>query len=142
MRLRDDRRALISRLFLEAGGAAKHLRLESDALEALAAWRWPGNVRELRSTLRSVVALADAGDSVTAAGLPAHLLGSQPPQPEQAPPYATPQAEPLVAITRHAIDEALKASDHDVAKAARRLGVHRSTIYRHLARQRDKPAGH
>ena len=33
-------------------------------------------------------------------------------------------------------DEALKASEHDVAKAARRLGVHRSTVYRHLARQR------
>ena len=43
-------------------------------------------------------------------------------------------------ITRHAIDEALRACDHDVARAARRLGVHRSTVYRHLARQRP-PAG-
>jgi transcriptional regulator of acetoin/glycerol metabolism len=47
-----------------------------------------------------------------------------------------------VAITRHAIDEALKACDHDVARAARQLGVHRSTVYRHLARQRDTSGTH
>jgi transcriptional regulator of acetoin/glycerol metabolism len=139
---RGDRHALISRLFLEAGGAAKHLRLESDALEALAAYRWPGNVRELRSTLRAVVALADAGDSVTAAMLPAHLVGAWTSPPDDATPHALPHAEPLMSITRHAIDEALKACDHDVAKAARRLDVHRSTIYRHLARQRGKPEAH
>ncbi|WP_432726005.1 sigma-54-dependent Fis family transcriptional regulator [Variovorax sp. W6] len=142
LRQRNDRHALISRLFLEAGGAAKRLQLEADALEALAAWRWPGNVRELRSTLRAIVALADAGDAVTAADLPAHLHTTPSSPPEPAPAHAAPQAEPLLAITRHAIDEALKACDHDVAKAARRLGVHRSTVYRHLARQRDKPTAH
>ncbi|SCX45099.1 sigma-54-dependent Fis family transcriptional regulator [Variovorax sp. EL159] len=142
---RSDRHALIARLFLESGGAAKHLRLEDDALEALAAYRWPGNVRELRSTLRAIVALADPGDSVDAPALPAHLRHGTPPvQPHGATAAdarpALQAAEPLVAITRHAIDEALKACDHDVARAARRLGVHRSTIYRHLARQRGKPA--
>jgi transcriptional regulator of acetoin/glycerol metabolism len=146
---RADRHALIARMFMESGGAARHLRLESDALEALAAYRWPGNVRELRSTLRAVVALADAGDAVTAAMLPAHLLGTPAPASAAACADANantfaapPHAEPLMAITRHAIDEALKGSDHDVAKAARRLGVHRSTVYRHLARQRGKPPSH
>ncbi|WP_295176387.1 sigma 54-interacting transcriptional regulator [Variovorax sp. SCN 67-20] len=139
---RADRHTLIARLFLESGGAAKHLRLESDALEALAAYRWPGNVRELRSTLRAVVALADTGDSVTAAALPAHLLGTHAAPTTDAATEAAlaPQAGPLQAITRHAIDEALKACDHDVSKAARRLGVHRSTVYRHIARQRGKPS--
>ncbi|MGJ7525080.1 sigma-54-dependent Fis family transcriptional regulator [Variovorax sp. GB1P17] len=142
---RADRHALIARLFLESGGAAKHLRLESDALEALTAYRWPGNVRELRSTLRAIVALSNPGDSVHVRTLPAHLHGTPPSQLQEdaaidaRPAQQQHTAEPLVAITRHAIDEALKASDHDVAKAARRLGVHRSTIYRHLARQRGKP---
>lgn len=143
---RQDRHALIARLFLESGGAIKHLRLEDDALEALASYRWPGNVRELRSTLRAVVALADTGDSVTASMLPAHLRGA-PALPSHADadvdvrtaPHA---AGPLVAITRHAIDGALKACDHDVARAARQLGVHRSTVYRHLARQRGAPGTH
>jgi transcriptional regulator of acetoin/glycerol metabolism len=141
---RGDRHALIERLFMESGGAAKHLRLEGDALAVLGAYRWPGNVRELRSTLRAVVALADAGDAVTAATLPAHLQGTQVAHPAHADDAAAftrpPPSEPLLAITRHAIDEALKACDHDVARAARRLGVHRSTVYRHLARERGKPA--
>ena len=139
LRERSDRGTLIARLFLESGGAAKHLRLEGDALAALAAYRWPGNVRELRSTLRAIVALADPGDSVTAHALPAHLCGTHAaPHEEQAvqAESASPHAEPLTAITRHAIDDALKACDHDVARAARRLGVHRSTVYRHLTRQR------
>jgi transcriptional regulator of acetoin/glycerol metabolism len=140
---RADRHALIARMFMESGGAAKRLHLESDALEALAAYRWPGNVRELRSTLRAVVALADAGDAVTAALLPAHLVGSAAQTHHNEGDAAAPApAEPLVAITRHAIDDALKACDHDVAKAARRLGVHRSTIYRHLARQRGNRPTH
>ncbi|RQO38839.1 transcriptional activator of acetoin/glycerol metabolism [Variovorax sp. KBW07] len=143
---RRDRHALIARLFLESGGAARHLRLEDDALQALASYRWPGNVRELRSTLRAVVALADTGDSVAAAMLPAHLRGA-PALPSHAAPDADLRtaphaAEPLVAITRHAIDEALKACDHDVARAARQLGVHRSTVYRHLARQRGTSGTH
>jgi transcriptional regulator of acetoin/glycerol metabolism len=143
---RQDRHALIARLFLESGGAIKHLRLEDDALEALASYRWPGNVRELRSTLRAVVALADTGDSVIASMLPAHLRGA-PALPSHADAdadvrTASHAAEPLVAITRHAIDEALKACDHDVARAARQLGVHRSTVYRHLARQRDTSGTH
>jgi len=87
------------------------------------------------------VALADTGDAVTAAMLPPHLLGDHVPPAEHAPAPTVPQAAPLQAMTRHALDEALKACDHDVAKAARRLGIHRSTIYRHLARQRGKPAG-
>jgi len=144
---RADRHALIERLFMEAGGAARQLRLEADALAMLAAYRWPGNVRELRSTLRAVVALADAGDSVTAAALPAHLRGMHTHTEMPCATGATaftppPPTEPLVAITRHAIDEALKACDHDVAKAARRLGVHRSTVYRHLARERGAPSAH
>ncbi|MGJ7568245.1 sigma-54-dependent Fis family transcriptional regulator [Variovorax sp. GB1R11] len=144
---RSDRHALIERLFMEAGGAARQLRLEADALAVLAAYRWPGNVRELRSTLRAVVALADAGDSVTAAALPAHLRGmhTHVEMPGAASAVAftpPPPTEPLVAITRHAIDEALKACEHDVAKAARRLGVHRSTVYRHLARERGAPSAH
>ncbi|MNT57226.1 Regulatory protein LuxO [compost metagenome] len=89
--------------------------------------------------LRALVALADPGDAVTADALPAHLQDAAPLADFNEATLSQPNA-PLQTITRHAIDEALRACDHDVARAARRLGVHRSTVYRHLARQRP-PAG-
>ncbi|MEJ8826661.1 sigma-54-dependent Fis family transcriptional regulator [Variovorax humicola] len=137
---RSDRHALIARLFLESGGAAKHLQLESDALEVLAAYRWPGNMRELRSTLRVVVALADMGDAVTTEMLPEHLRDACATSNEEYPSRisASPATVQLTDIKRCAIDDALNACDHDIANAARRLGVHRSTIYRHLAHRRHK----
>ncbi|MFS2054402.1 helix-turn-helix domain-containing protein [Variovorax sp. CT11-76] len=41
-------------------------------------------------------------------------------------------------ITRQAIAQALQDCGHDVAEASRRLGIHRSTVYRHLARERGR----
>ncbi|WP_237237724.1 helix-turn-helix domain-containing protein [Sphingomonas melonis] len=45
-------------------------------------------------------------------------------------------ARPLAFERAEAIDAALAAHDGNVSAAARQLGVHRSTIHRHLARQR------
>ncbi len=144
LRERADRHALIARLFLESGGAARELRLEDEALEALAACPWPGNVRELRSVLRSMVALAEPGDAVGVDALPASLR-AMPATPATAaasvrdgasPAFGSPP--PLVTITRQAIAQALQDCGHDVAEASRRLGIHRSTVYRHLARERGR----
>jgi transcriptional regulator of acetoin/glycerol metabolism len=137
LRERPDRIALISRLFAECGGAARQLRLEDAALDLLAAYRWPGNVRELRSMLRSIAALAERGDGISVAQLPAPLREEAPvidhthlALPSHAP-------EPLAEITQHAIERVLDDCGQNVAEAARRLGVHRSTVYRHRARHRS-----
>jgi transcriptional regulator of acetoin/glycerol metabolism len=131
LRDRRDKRALIARLFDEAGAAAKRLSLAEAAEELLAEHRWPGNVRELCSVLRSVVALADVGDIITTDRLPAalHLPAAA----------VAPQgrsARPNDANPGHPVDQAIAECDGNVLEAARRLGVHRSTIYRHLAQQR------
>ena len=135
LRERADRRELIARLFDELGGVARRLRLQGDTLDALVAHAWPGNVRELRSVLKSVIALAEEGDDVAPAELPASVLRAQAPA---APPVLRseePASESLRDTTRHAIAQALEACGQDVAQAARMLGVHRSTVYRYLARQ-------
>jgi transcriptional regulator of acetoin/glycerol metabolism len=139
LRERADRVALISRLFIESGGAAKTLRLDETALVRLTHYRWPGNVRELRSVLKSITALADPGDTISVDQLPDGLRG--------APTMATVDSrdidvrghapEALNDIERQDIDAALGACQHNVAAAARQLGVHRSTVYRHLARRRS-----
>jgi len=44
-----------------------------------------------------------------------------------------PEADPgLRALERRAIEQALRASQGNVSRAARRLGIHRSTLYRKL----------
>ncbi|MDP9897992.1 sigma-54-dependent Fis family transcriptional regulator [Variovorax ginsengisoli] len=135
LRERTDRRELITRLFAELGGSGKRLQLQPDALDALTAYRWPGNVRELRSVLQTLVALADPDDLVGLTHLPLAVqggptaIGSNADLPGTAP-------MPLATMTRQRIDQILQDCGFDVAAAASRLGVHRSTVYRHLARQR------
>jgi transcriptional regulator of acetoin/glycerol metabolism len=131
---RADRHALISSLFAELGGEAKQLRLEVAALERLAAYRWPGNVRELRSVLRSLTALAEPGDSISVEDLPTHLSGSQRAADERFASLGSTMPSSLGEVRRNAIDRVLEECGPDVAEAARRLGVHRSTVYRYLAR--------
>ncbi len=93
------------------------------ALRALQAYRWPGNVRELRNLIERLVilgshedigrdevgaALAGAGESEVVADLKS----------------AVEKAE------REAIGAALRASGGNVSKAARRLGLERSHLYK------------
>ncbi|WP_326533817.1 sigma-54-dependent Fis family transcriptional regulator [Pseudorhodoferax sp.] len=140
LRERADRRALIVRLFDELGGQARRLRLGGDALDVLDRHGWPGNVRELRSVLKSLIALAEEGDDLGLQDLPACVRAAQPVTAMAAAAAATavdgprPATESLRDATRQAISQALDACGQDVAQAARMLGVHRSTVYRHLAR--------
>jgi sigma-54 dependent transcriptional regulator, acetoin dehydrogenase operon transcriptional activator AcoR len=141
LRDRADRVALITRLFMECGGAAKTLRLDEAALAQLAGYRWPGNVRELRSVLKSVTALAEPGDCISADQLPEALrctpIGAVDDRRAGIAAVGDGIApEALEDIERHSIDAALAACKQNVTAAARQLGVHRSTVYRHLAGRR------
>ncbi len=133
LRERADRRALIARLFAETGGARKRLTLDGAALDGLDGYAWPGNVRELCSVLKALAALAPEGSVVEEEALPAHVRAARG-SPVRSPSVSH-EADRLVEVTRHAIDQMLASCDGQVALAARRLGVHRSTVYRHLARQ-------
>lgn len=139
LRERADRRDLIARLFDELGGAQRELRLHGDALDRLAAHAWPGNVRELRSVLKSLIALAEPGADVGVDALPASVVGSARAAAAVAVrETAAPAPESLRDATHQAISQALASCGQDVAQAARMLGVHRSTVYRYLARQQRR----
>jgi transcriptional regulator of acetoin/glycerol metabolism len=157
LRERADRQQLIADVFAQAGATAKGLSLNRCAREALLAYRWPGNVRELSSVLRALVALAENGQGIDAAALPPALRSAAaqtekptglcaPPAPNsdaggldeaRAVPEAPHSRTVLSELTRRAIDEALAEAGGNVTQAARRLGLHRSTVHRHLLARRQ-----
>ena len=135
LRQRSDREALIAQLFAESGGATKQLHLDAVALHCLAAYDWPGNVRELRSVLRSVAALAEPGDNISVEHLPAQLRGPADTNIKSHPPKVREDdSQHLANSAQRAIERTLEECGQNVAEAARRLGVHRSTVYRYRAR--------
>lgn len=101
---------------------------EEEAEAALLGHRWPGNARELRNRVERAAVLAD-GPWLAAAAL-------FPDRRAEAPAEDAPLtlAVAVAAAERRAIGAALDATGWDVAAAAERLGVGRSTLFDKLKR--------
>ncbi|GAB3253061.1 sigma-54-dependent Fis family transcriptional regulator [Chitinimonas naiadis] len=123
LRHREDKATLLDRLFAELGGTATRLQLAPTTRQALLHYGWPGNVRELVSTLRTLIALAEPGTTIAAGDLPPAMQARDT------------QTAPLATLTQDAMDAALNDCEGCVSSAAKQLGIHRSTLYRHLARR-------
>ena len=128
--LRDsaDRAATVTALWTRM---AQDRRLADDALRALAAHPWPGNWRQLVACLRTLVALNDDGTLISADVLPEYLRR---PKADAAPSPLAGGIAPLDALEETAMRDTLAACDGNVARAARLLGVNRSTLYRRLGK--------
>jgi len=108
--------------------------LSVEARAALAGHRWPGNLRQLDACLRTLAALSDPGERVDVDALPDEL------RPNDA--AATPKPAsafsggiaPLESLEEAAMRDALAACGGNVARAARLLGVNRSTLYRRVGK--------
>ena len=126
LREHADARALVQALWSRIGGGR---RLSMAALDVLSGYDWPGNTRQLVACLRTLAALSDPGCDVGTEALPAYLRQ----RPSEAKPVASrlPDAE-LGELELSAMRAALEASNGNVARAARRLGISRSTLYRRL----------
>jgi len=126
-----DLASVIEQLWRALGGDQIPMHLHSELVQDLAARRWPGNLRQLVGLLRSLMALGDVGSVLTRRDLPDELQrqsGTSAPSL----PHGNLSGS-LESIELHAIDEAIATCDGNVAAAARKLGVSRSTIYRRLA---------
>ncbi|WP_322998993.1 sigma-54-dependent Fis family transcriptional regulator [Castellaniella sp.] len=117
-------------------------RLTPEAAGVLARHVWPGNYRELRSVLRRLQCQYPGPDAIRPGQLPADLGIDHPGAPiaahpaEPAPTYATPPSAamdaPLREVEQATIRRVLQECAGNMALAARRLGIHRSTLYRRL----------
>ncbi len=104
------------------------LNLDDEALAILESYEWPGNVRELRN-LSYKLALHVRGPVITVRDLPNELRSyHDAPSIMTAPSPSTPLKEQEMKM----ILSTLKETNGNVTKAAKKLGIHRSTIYRKL----------
>jgi len=128
LRARPDRLELLRGLWA-AHGAGPVLPPDIEAI--LEAYPWPGNYRQMVAVLRTLHVLAGPAGVVDADMLPADIRGAA-----AAPQAGGGDADPanLQAMTDAAIRDALAAHGGNVSRAARALGVHRSTLYRRLPR--------
>ena len=130
-------------LFNKKYGFAKHF---SPALiRALERWSWPGNVRELRNTVERM--MVESRDSIIDAG----AFREVPPAPaaqdagERPGPDLLPYQQAMEAYEREYLSAVVSSCGGDLRRAAGKMGLHLSTLYRKLEKLGLKPprsAGH
>ncbi|MDD2877675.1 MAG: sigma-54-dependent Fis family transcriptional regulator [Acidiphilium sp.] len=107
--------------------------LSAELLAALAAYTWPGNVRQLRNVIEAMV-VGGHPAQLGLADLPSELLLA----PRVLAPQALPASAPADPVTnlklseRATIEAAVAACRGNLTRAAQRLGIARSTLYRRL----------
>jgi DNA-binding NtrC family response regulator len=134
---REDVPLLVHHFLRKHGGPQGRVTgIEDAALEALVLAEWPGNVRELENAIESALALAP-GPLLRLADLPGARRRA--PAAAAAPPADLPLS--LEAYERCALERALRETGGDATRAARLLGIGRSTFYRRLAHHGIAPRG-
>lgn len=103
--------------------------LTAETLRCLQAYEWPGNIRELQNLMERLVVLNTTG-VVVPEDLPQDVGKAD--RPMQ---ISVPIGMPIRELEKQVMDETLKYTQGDKKLAAKLLGVHPRTIYRHLESQ-------
>ena len=110
---------------------AREKRLAPDLMAAFARHRWPGNLRQLANVLRTACALVDDDDSVIEWSHLPDDIAEELAGPRPAREVEDPEID-LRVQTGLCVQQAVQASNGNMSKAARRLGISRNTLYRKL----------
>lgn len=116
----------------------RRVTLAPETERALLAYDWPGNFRQLVGTLRSLLALADDGARISPDMLPREVGGDTQATENRAidlgstSPATAENDDRLRDVQQDLMRRVLAECDGNISRAARRLGINRSTIYRHL----------
>lgn len=128
---RSDKRELIEQVWETHREAQQTAGFSDEVWAAFMAHPWPGNVRQLAAVVKVALVLADQ-DVIGLEHLPEDFLLEAGLQPAQAP--AAPR--PLLTLAKVSdLGELLQASDGNISRLARRLGVSRNTLYKRLRAQ-------
>ena len=115
-------RHFLGRLEGETSGS----RLSDEALGCLMSYNWPGNVRELENCIQRAVSLG-SGTFIELRDLPSAMLYNAARKSSSRQDFGT-----LQALEQQAIRQALQAAGGDRVRAAKLLGIGKTTIYRKL----------
>lgn len=119
---------ILSDLAAELG--RRRPRLSPEALARLQAYSWPGNIRELGNVLERAILLAGT-DTLT----PGDLRFESDPAGREGTTAMT-----LREIEEQHVARVLEEEGGNVGRAARRLGIPRSTLYQKLKKQGNTPS--
>lgn len=120
---KDDIETLVEHfLKLYSKKMAKELRITREALNVLKNYRWPGNVRELENLLERLAILSEDG-LIHENIIPEEIKMES-------------ESEDLKRMEYEFLKKVIKECEGDIKKAAEKLGVHPSTLYRKIKKYR------
>jgi DNA-binding NtrC family response regulator len=127
--LGEDIRLLVARFLEREGKRSKRIYdISDDALATKMAYDWPGNVRELENCIEQCCAL-NSGPIVHVTDLPSSVTGR-----EWLSRSATLESKivPIADLEQRAILGAIEHLQGDKLRAAKLLGIGKTTLYRKL----------
>ena len=109
-------------------GAGKQFRIDPEAATCLKSHDWPGNARELLNVVEQILVSLE-GKTIQPVNLPFYISKQESPPVIQA--HAT-LKDYLREAEKTFISQTLKAAGQNKSLAARRLGIHRTLLYRKM----------
>jgi hydrogenase-4 transcriptional activator len=121
--------------------AKSEIRLSEETVDLMVVYDWPGNVRQLCNEVQRIVAYSESGAIVTPDGLSAEIVRasreidavptSVRKSPESSAGASTTMvlSEAVEELERRMIQEALRRSAGNIARAAKELGLSRKGLY-------------
>ena len=130
LRERREDIPLLAHFFLDRAAKRSHRKIDrfsDEAMDALKSYYFPGNVREFENIIEHAVAMA-RGDTIGLKDLPPDLSEMDIFSFEQ----PDTQVVPLREMERNYIQWVLNRVDRNKTRAAKLLGIDRSSLWRHL----------
>ena len=133
LRVRPDLLTLARAIIEQERSPGREITLSDEVGQIFERHPWPGNLRQLRSVIRTAIAMVGDGPAIERNHLPDRFL-EEPVLQAGSCVSATTETRPesLDQIERQAMVEAIRCCDGNIAAAARRLNVSRTTLYRRL----------
>ncbi|MGE4542568.1 MAG: sigma-54-dependent Fis family transcriptional regulator [Pedobacter sp.] len=150
LRQRTDLVQLIhTALAIEAGTEVGAIFIEQAAMALLTRYDWPGNIRQLRNVLRYALAMSN-GECITLSCLPEEVASPELTALQRQIETSAPAKAQSVASEGHSwstmeqaekkvILDALKQHQWQILKAAKEIGIGRSTMYRKMEKYEIVP---